>query len=562
MTLLALTATLALAAAPDADVYAVVVGHNGGVPAQDGRAALPTLRFADDDALRMARWFSAFSVEGGVTVLTNVDETTRATLERAGLPIPATRAPTRRGLEAALAELKAKLKTSQRPATVFFFFAGHGLTGRLILEPEGADVAAITGKELKLALLDLGAEHVELFIDACRSQSLFTERGGAGPDLSSEIDALDLRARKATMGVLTASQSDKPAGEASDLMGGFFSHVLASGLAGAADADGDEVVRFGELASFVAFNTEGVTGQRPWFEPPGGSLQAPVISLKGRTRLELPAEIEGRLRVSSPQGAPVFAELNKAKGRAAALMLPPGTYRVDQRLPEGKARSTELSLARGEAKPVSAFGDEGPAPRRTTERGDADWEDGSFQNPFSSSVVAALDSGFVSGQPNVGPARTVGLDAAYVIGAAPFQLPAVEQGAEVGVRLRLPFGAELGLRASFRAAGAQSRTEGLVAFRRFALFARAGWRFEPVEWLALTPFAAGGFKSVWRVTPQKTAGDLFAPAFGGGLSAEVRVTRSFGVWLDGRLEAAWVTVDGVRSPFAEPSATVGVSLWL
>lgn len=552
---------LALAAQPDADVYAVVVGHNGGVPAQEGRAALPNLRFADDDALRMARWFSAFSVEGGVTVLTNVDETTRSTLERAGLAIPPTRPPTRRGLETALTELREKLKASKRPSTVFFFFAGHGLTGRLILEPEGAQFAAITGKELKLALLDLGADHVELFIDACRSQSLFTERGGAGPDLSSEIDALDLRARKATMGVLTASQSDKPAGEASDLMGGFFSHVLASGLAGAADADGDEVVRFGELASFVAYNTEGVTGQRPWFEPPGGSLQAPVISLRGRTRLEVPAEIEGRLRVTSPQGAPVFAELNKAKGRVAALMLPPGNYRVDQRVAEGRARSTELSLAAGEAKPIGAFGEEGPVQRRTGERGDAEWEDGSFQNPFSSSVVAALDSGFVSGQPNVGTSRRVAIDAAYIIGAAPFQLPSVEQGGELGVRVRIPYGIELGVRASFRASGAQSRTEGLVAFQRFALFARAGFRFEPVEWLAITPFAAGGFKSLWRVTPQKTSGDLFSPAFGGGLSAEVRVTRSFGVWLDGRLEASWVTVDGVRTPFAEPSATVGVSLW-
>ncbi|MFT3713731.1 MAG: caspase family protein [Archangium sp.] len=560
MTSLAVIAALALAATPDADVYAVVVGHNGGMPAQDGRPGLPTLRFADDDALRMARWFEAIAVPGGVTVLANVDETTRATLERAGLPIPATRAPTRRGLEDALAELKAKLKASKRPSTVFFFFAGHGLTGRLLLEPEGAAFAAITGKELKLALLDLGADQIELFIDACRSQSLFTERGG-GPDLSSEIDALDLRARKATMGVLTASQSDKPAGEASDLMGGFFSHVLASGLAGAADADGDEVVRFGELASFVAFNTEGVTGQRPWFEPPGGSLQAPVISLRGRTRLELPAEIEGRLRVSSPQGAPVFAELNKAKGRAAALMLPPGTYRIDQQLAEGRARSTELSLLAGEAKPLGAFGDATTASKKTGERGDAEWEGGSFQSPFSSSVVAALDSGFVSGQPNVSSGRRVALDAAYVVSAAPFKLPTVEQGAEIGARVRVISGLELGVRVNFRASGAPSLTEGLVAFRRLGVFARAGWRLEPVEWLAITPFFTGGFKSTWRVSSTKTSGDLFSPAFGGGVMAEVRVTRSFGVWLDGRLEAAFITVDGVRSPFAEPGATVGVSLW-
>jgi hypothetical protein len=518
MTLLAATLACALAATPEADVYAVVVGHNGGLGAKDGRAALPGLRFADDDALRLARWFDALAVPGGVTVLTRVDEVTRGTLERAALPIPEVRPPTRRALEESLAQLKAKLSGRKRPATVFFFFAGHGLTGRLLLEPEGAEFAAITGKELKLALLDLGADHVELFIDACRSQSLFAERGG--PDLSREIDALDLRAREATLGVLTATQSDKPAGEASDLMGGFFSHVLASGLAGAADADGDEVVRFGELASFVAFNTEGVTGQRPWFEPPGGDLGAPVIALGGRTRVQFPAELEGRLRVASPQGAPMFAELNKARGRPASLLLPPGTYRVDQRLPGGRSRSAELTLAPGEARALGALGAETSAPPRSAERGDAEWEGGSFQSPFSTAVVAALDSGFVAGQPNISSARRVALDMAYTLASAPFQLPSVEQGVEAGARVRLG-GLELGVRASFRAAGVQSTTEGLVAFRRLGVFARAGWRFEPVEWLALAPFLAGGFKATWRVSSTRTSGDLFAPAVGGGVSAEV-----------------------------------------
>ena len=154
---LLLSLVLSVAPASGGDVYAVVVGHNGGQARTSTSPGLPTLRFADDDALRMARWFEALSVAGGVTVLTTPDAQTTSTLEAAGLSMPAHTAPTRNGLSRALAELKTKLAKRTRPATVFFFYAGHGLTGRLLLEPEAGDEASITGKELKLALMELGA---------------------------------------------------------------------------------------------------------------------------------------------------------------------------------------------------------------------------------------------------------------------------------------------------------------------------------------------------------------------------------------------------------------------
>jgi hypothetical protein len=549
----ALALVMAVAPTGPGDVYAVVVGHNGGRAAQDGRAALPTLRFADDDALRMARWFEALSVPGGVTVLTRADAQTRATLEAAGLAMPVTEAPTRRALFEALTRLKATLSRRTRPATVFFFFAGHGLTGRLLLEPEAGDDASLTGKELKLALLDLGADHVELFIDACRSQSLFTERGG--PDLSAEIASLEARAATTTLGVLTAAQSDTPAGEASDLMGGFFSHVLASGLAGAADADGDEVVRFGELAAFVAFNTEGLTGQRPWFEPPGGDLRAPVISLGGTTRLELPLDAEGRLRVVSDKGVPIVAELFKPRGRRMSLTLPSGAYQVQRR--DGPPRVARVELVSGQSRTLGLLLEDVSA-SRVGERGDLAWEPVSFQSPFSAQVVAALDAGYVSGRPtpSTAPRRGFVLDAAYVGGLTPFGLPGLEHGVEAGGRWS--FGrAQVGLRAAFRVAWVPD-----AVLRRVALNLRGAWRFGLLqERFGLTPFATLGFKTIWRTAPGRVSGDPFAPSVGAGLQAEGHLTAWLSVWLEGRFEATWVSLDGARSAFLEPGLTMGASVW-
>jgi hypothetical protein len=550
---LALTLVLSAAPAGQGDVYAVVVGHNGGRAAGDGRAALPTLRFADDDALRMARWFDALAVPGGVTVLTRPDAQTREVLEGAGLPMPQVVAPTRRALFDALAALKRTLANRARPATVFFFFAGHGLTGRLLLEPEAGDEASLTGKELKLALLDLGADHIELFIDACRSQSLFTERGG--PDLSAEIASLEARAAATTLGVLTAAQSETPAGEASDLMGGVFSHVLASGLAGAADADGDEVVRFGELAAFVAFNTEGLTGQRPWFEPPANDLRAPVIHLTGTTRLELPRETEGRLRVVSEKGVPIVAELFKPKGRRVALTLPSGAYQVQRR--DGPAQVARVELVSGQSRTLGTLAED-VASARVSERGDLAWEPASFQAPFSAQVVAALDAGYVSGRPTGAAPKRRGLviDAAYVGGLTPFGLPGLEHGVEGGARWS--FGAaQVGLRVAFRSAPVPD-----AVLRRVAVNLRGGWRFGLwQERLGLTPFVTAGVKTIWRTAGPRVSGDPLAPAIGTGLQAEGHVTGWLSLWLEGRVEVTWVALDGTRTAFPEPGLTLGASVW-
>jgi len=224
--------------------------------------------------------------------------------------------------------------------------------------PEAGPTAGLTGHELRAAVAELGRVapglRSYLFLDACRSQSLFTERGddavdALGPDLSAEVAALERRAEAAasTIGVLTAASAGQSAGEVRALGAGYFSHVLASGIAGAADADGDERVTFAELAAFVAYNTDRLGAQRPWFAPPGGQLGAPVVDLRGaRGRLELSAAPAGRYLVEAVGGRPILAEAVKGE-RPLRLALPPGRYRVVHSTARERTRAADVELVGG-----------------------------------------------------------------------------------------------------------------------------------------------------------------------------------------------------------------------
>lgn len=563
MTALAAALALALAQPAPVDLYAVLIGFNGGLPASTG-TPLPELRFADDDALRLARWFSALAPPERVFLLADPDGQTRATWEAAGLPLPALRRPTRSALFEALDEIQRALaaRPKGREAAVVLFYAGHGLTGRLLLAPEAGQQAGLTGRELKAAAARLPADQVVVLLDACRSQSLFVERGQAGPDLTAEIRALESKEGEARVGVITAAASDRPAGEAAALQGGFFSHVLASGLAGAADADGDGVVRFGELAAYAAFNTERLTGQRPWFEPPRGDLRAPVVALERAAGLLLPAGAQGRVRVATRSGAPLFAEVNKAGAAALKLALPPGSYLLVRRSGPSVGRAARVEVVSGPALAVSedAFGEEVAWSQGPLERGEAadqGYDAAGFTAPFSADAVTALEVGYTAGRE---PAREAvrrwahALDVAYAAGPAPLGLPSLEQGAELGYRFAHGWGF-FGARAVFRAAPFPN-----AALFRVGASLFGGARVAPLQWLELSGHASAGLKALWVELPSRTAGDVLVPVAGLGLRAEAALAPHLAVWLEGRLEASFPRVDAARAVSWEPAGVLGLSV--
>jgi hypothetical protein len=568
-------------AAARTDVYAVIVGYNG---APEG-TGLPTLHFADDDAVRFSLLLSGFAPAadvGRVVLLTRIDEETRRGLAAAGLTARPNGPPTRSALQAAIAAVGRALAArppGAPPPTFYFVYAGHGLSGRILLEPEAGEATGLTGHELQAAVAQLGRAapglRSYLFLDACRSQSLFTERGGdgaaLGPDLSAEIEALERRttAAASSIGVLTAAFAGQSTGEVRALGAGYFSHVLASGLAGAADADGDEQVTFAELAAFVAYNTERLGAQRPWFSPPGGELAAPVVDLRGaRARLELSAAPAGRYLVEAAGGRPILAEAIKGE-RPLRLALPPGRYRVVHATSRERTRAADVELVGGaplDLAATTAWTDVAAA-APTLARGDitdgaatADALDPTapaFASPFTPEAVSTLRAAYDAGRepPSAarGYAQTVGV--AAVLGSAPLDLDGVETGVALRYRRafgRLLAGADVSFGWSSHVAGTSYRLD-----RTLALLS-LGPRFLPFNRLELSLAALVGGGPLLRHAAGTTSGDPFAPLVGAGGGLALRIEGRWTATLDARAVAQWVGVDGAARRTTGASLQAGL----
>jgi|GEM_PF-2145539 len=552
---------------PD-EIYAVVVGHNG------GRQGLPALQFADDDALRFALMFNgltrAQTSPSQVWLLSTIDTDTEAAMKESGLVIPSHERPTRTALFRTLDALKKRLaaQPSKGNRVLYFVYAGHGQHGQLLLEPEQAQEAAITGTELRTALAALtGVDpglRIFVFVDACRSQSLFSERGAAtGPDFSTEIAELERGANAAQIGVLTAATTGKPAGELSTLRSGLFSHALASGLAGAADADSDDVVTFGELVAFVAFNTQGATGQTPWFDPPAGDLKRNTIDHRGRApRLRIRAPKDGRYRVESSTGRPIFAEVYAAKGQTVTLTLPPGHYRVHRT--DGRDQSAEAaeSFVDLEAGQTNDMGSARWKPSQSESRADRgiDPTPSGFDTPFTTDVVAALTAGYESGRtPSVTQeTRSTRLLTAYAMGSAPLELGGAEQGLMMRVSSRGLGPFALGIR-SISMGSSHRVGENAFSLFRQTLVLEGGYVIRLPAAHQLEFFGGGGSSTVLQRRNGGSKGGWFAPtlATGFGLSGPLR--RGLGWTIGGLLVASWIEVDGARN--ASTTFAFNAGLW-
>jgi hypothetical protein len=348
--------------------------------------------------------------------------------------------------------------------------------------------------------------------------------------------------------VLTAASAGQSAGEVRSLGAGYFSHVLASGIAGAADADGDERVTFAELAAFVAYNTDRLGAQRPWFAPPGGQLAATVVDLRGaRARLELSAAPAGRYLVEAVGGRPILAEAVKGE-RPLRLALPPGRYRVVHATARERTRAADVELVGGAPLHLGAnttWTEVDGAP--TVARGDGapDAFEPAFASAFTPEAVSTLQAAYAAGRAPPGGAldyaRSVGVAAA--LGSAPLDLGGVETGVALRYRQafgRLLAGGEVSFGWSSHVAGSTYRLD------RFTALVSLGPRWLPRERLALSLSARAGGGPVLRRASDGTSGDTFAPLVGIGGGGDLRLEGRWSATLDAHAAVQWVSVDGER----------------
>jgi hypothetical protein len=145
---------------------------------------------------------------------------------------------------------------------------------------------------------------------------------------TSEDAVRALAGRLPNVGVFLSTSAEGDAFEWSELQSGVFSHIVRSGLLGAADANGDGAVDYVELAAFVATATADVANpnMRPhvFARGPGDRDDVPIVFTRERagTRSLLLSDARPvRVRLRDREGVPLL-DTNTEAGRAFGLALP------------------------------------------------------------------------------------------------------------------------------------------------------------------------------------------------------------------------------------------------
>jgi len=376
-------------------VVALVVGLNA---SRD--PAVAPLKYADDDAARYSELLGG--VADKVVLLAVLDGETQA---RHPVAASTSRPPSRVELERAVATLADTVRAATRAGrrTEFFFvYAGHGA---LTPEREGS-VTLLDGvllrRELFRAVLDpVPADFKHVIIDACDAYFMVARRGSS--TTAAEAAALKTFLDKEALeghpevGVLISGSREAQTHEWSAIESGVFSHEVRSGLLGAADADGDGVLRYAELAAFVTSANDGLADPRARVEvfarPPQLDLAHPLLDLRRGPRrfVELPPSLKGHVTVEDARGAR-YADVHLSGEAPVYLRLVGG----DDYFLFRDEREARVPAGQG----VLAVSDGAFSPRRKRARGgvEDDFRRGLFSVPYGLGFVR----GFVSRDPQQG----------------------------------------------------------------------------------------------------------------------------------------------------------------
>ncbi|MBN1335430.1 MAG: caspase family protein [Deltaproteobacteria bacterium] len=317
------------AADPEARRYALVVGAN------DGGSGRTRLRYATDDARRMAQVLVEL---GGVQP---GDEL--VVLE-----------PRSADLQAAFAEMDRRLASRAgiaRRREVVVYFSGHSDETGLLLGGERFEYG-----DLKNAIRRLDADVRVAILDSCASGAIVRAKGGR------VVPAFLVDASSDVAGhvFLTSSSADESSQEADRIASSFFTHALVTGLRGAADVNLDGQVTLNEAYRFAYDETLARTestrrgAQHPAYDMAlTGTGDFVLTDLHATSAsLALDEALAGRLFIRDAEDR-LVAELYKPAGRPVALGLPPGDYEVTLEH-QGRLARARIDLAEGSTEPLAS----------------------------------------------------------------------------------------------------------------------------------------------------------------------------------------------------------------
>jgi hypothetical protein len=374
--------------------FAVVIGNNRSLGSRR-----PDLHYADDDA---AKYFAILETVApdAVSLLADFDDDTARLFPDARQHAAA---PTRAELLKVGRELSSRVQAATsagKETDLYFVFAGHGDVDAGMGFLELAD-ARFTASDLEGWLRAIPFTRAHVILDSCNSFFMIGERKPGGHYYATYEDAArSLSTRLPNVGVFLSTSAEGESFEWSEIQSGIFSHVVRSGLLGAADADGDGRVSYLELAAFVATATADVKNpnMRPhvFARGPGGRDGEAILDERGRTgarSFRLTDAAPMRVRLRDRESVPIL-DANEEGGTPLVLTLPLSWTlgAVLERKEPGAAVNALATYAVPDAPSVLTLASLEPIAPRGAVRGPAEIFSSLFMRPFGPRAVASFES--------------------------------------------------------------------------------------------------------------------------------------------------------------------------
>lgn len=343
--------------------FALIIGSNVSIDRD-----LPPLKYADDDA---AGYQELFRLLGARTYLiSRLDEDTRRLHPQAAAEALE---PTRASLERATAQIAVDISQARKrgvEAVLYILYAGHGNIsdgqGYVTLED-----MRITGADLARLIAPIPAVRVHIIVDACASYYLAYSRGPGGErrPLSGFQDASPL-VEDPRVGLLLSTSSARESHEWAAIQAGVFSHEVRSGLYGGADADGDGLVSYREIAAFVNRANAAIPNERfrpnIFARPPRQTDTLLNIRDALARRLDIDGAHAGHYTIEDARGVRLLDVHNDDRQPVSVVRPSPNGALYVRRTDD----DAEMMLAPG-APDVVAIGDLALGSRRVASRGAA-----------------------------------------------------------------------------------------------------------------------------------------------------------------------------------------------
>lgn len=423
----ALCAAALLAALPalaDARRFALVVGEaNGG-------AGTRPLRYAERDARRMHAILTRL---GGV----RPEDAKLLTAASVG------------EVRAALSDLSTRAEQAKArgdETVLLVYYSGHAKDGDLRLGDSRMPLA-----ELRDALRNSPADVRIGLLDSCQSGAIMRSKGIRAAPAFDVQQAQLASTRPRGLVLIASSSADEESQESDEIGASFFTHYLASGLLGDADASGDGKVTLAEAYAYAYARTVGETAetragaQHPVYLYDLGGAGDVVLTelLPARGSLVFPAGSEG-VYVVLDGSRRAIAEVAKPRGDQRRLALAPGDYLIKKRegdtLLVGSFRladePVEIADARLSRRPLSEDPQKGASGPRWSLLGTGGGQfffDAAARNGlFPPAGLAGVELGV---RDDLGHSLAWGVDLSVGGGAATLNLPGVTPIAEKFVEL-------------------------------------------------------------------------------------------------------------------------------